>query len=596
MKNKQFILILALTLIVVLTACTNNNSKTTPTTSPKESNVVESTPGDDKKPNADGPQKGGEITAAMFSPPDNQFNPIFYDSAYDANILDLVFEGLVEQNDKLEFIPLLAKEWKFNDDFTELTYILNQGVKWQDGETLTADDVVFTYKSIADPDYTAAGGVRVEYVDKLVGYDDYVGGKSTEFPGVVKVDDYTVTFKFSEPNVTAISNTAFPIIPKHIFKDVAVKDMPTYSASFKAGEVIGTGPFKLTKYQEGEQYILERFDDYWQGAPYLDRIVYRVLDQAIMSGMLQNNELDLVTRPEGIPASDADDIAALPNVKVLEQQALAYQYLGFKLHTSTDESKWNDPSTWKVNEKVADKRVRQAIAYAINRQGFVDGLLFGKGTVIDAPFPEASWAFDAKATIHYDFNADKAKALLDEAGYKDTNGDGFREDPNGKEWILNLDYPTGNKVREKTAPIIVENLKDVGIKVNLRNPRDASSHFAIIEKNNTDLDMYLAGWSLDSGDPDPAGISLSTAPYNYIRWMNKDSDDLIKKAMKAPEAFDIAYRKQIYSDWAKLYSEEQPAIILYSGNDIHAWNSRLQGISVKPHTIVSSAHLWWVKQ
>lgn len=593
MKKTKFMLILALALIFFVTACTKNDGNNTP----KASNTAATNkPTDEAKPSPDEPKRGGEITAAMFSPPDNQFNPIFYDSAYDANILDLVFEGLVNQDEKLEFIPALAKEWKFNDDFTELTYTLNQGVKWQDGETLTADDVVFTYKSIADPDYTAAGGVRVEYVDKLVGYEDYVGGKSTEFPGVVKVDDNTVTFKFKEPNVTALSNTSFPIIPEHIFKDVKVKDMPTYSASFKAGEVIGTGPFKLTKYQEGEQYVLERFDDYWQGAPYLDRIVYRVIDQAIMSGMLQNNELDLVTRPDGISPSDADDIAALPNVEVLEQQALAYQYLGFKLNYSTDETKWNDPSTWKPNEKVADKRVRQAIVYAINRQGFVDGLLFGKGTVIEAPFPEASWAYDANATNHYEFSADKAKALLDEAGYKDTNGDGFREDPKGKEWSLNLDYPSGNKVREKTAPIIAENLKDVGIKVNVRNPRDASAHFALIEPNNTDFDMYLAGWSLSSGDPDPAGLSLSTAPYNYNRWMSKESDDLIQKAMKAPEAFDIDYRKKIYSDWAKLYSEEQPAVILYSGYDIHAWNSRIQGITVRPHTIMNDVHLWWVKQ
>lgn len=591
MKRSMYMLFLAFGLIFIVAACSNNNNP-----EPTATTAVEATPETEKEPAEGEPQKGGQITAAMFSAPDHQFNPIFYDSIYDANILDFVFEGLVEQDEKLEFIPLLAKEWKFNDEFTELTYTLNQGVKWQDGEAFTADDVVFTYKSIADPDYTGAGGVRVEYVDKLVGYKEYVEGTSTEFPGVEKVDDYTVKFKFIEPNVTALSNTSFPIIPSHIFEGIAIKDMPSNSASRDAGKVIGTGPFKLTQYQEGEQYILERYDDYWQGAPYLDRIVYRIIDQAIMPGMLQNNELDLVTRPEGIPAADADDIAALPNVEVLEQQALAYQYLGFKLNYSDDKTKWNDPSTWKPNEKVADKRVRQAIAYAINRQGFVDGLLFGKGTVIDAPFPEASWAYDANATIHYEFSADKAKALLDEAGYKDTNGDGFREDPSGKEWSLNLDYPTGNQVREKTAPIIVENLKDVGIKVNMRNPRDASAHFELLEANNTDWDMYLAGWSLSSGDPDPAGIFLTNAPYNYSRWASKESDDLIAKGMKAPEAFDIAYRKQVYSDWAKLYSEEQPAVILYSGNDIHAWNKRLQGITVKAHTIVSDSHLWWVKQ
>lgn len=575
----------ALSLSVVLAACGSGDQ------APKENEGHQ-----DQEQAVGEPQEGGQITAAMYSAPDHQFNPIFYRSSYDANILDFTHEALVGQDAELNYIPRLAKEWEFNEDQTELTYFLNEGVKWHDGEEFTADDVVFTFTSIADGDYTAAGGVRVDYVSNLVGYEEYRDGEAETLAGVEAIDEYTVKFTFKEPNVTALYNTSFPIIPEHVFGEIPVAEMPNHPASRNAGEVIGTGPFKLTQYQDGEQYILERHEDYWQGKPYLERIVWRVIDQAIMTGMLSNNELDLVTQPSGVAPADASDVEALDNVVVEERQDLAYQYLGFKLHHSDDEKKWNDPSTWRVNEKVADVNVRQAIAHAIERENMVNGLLYGRGTVIDAPFPEASWAFNPDAATHYEYSVDKANALLDEAGYVDANGDGFREDPNGNEWTLNMDYPTGNQVRERSAPIIKENLEAVGIRVNLRNPREASGHFEVLETNNTDWDLYLAGWSLASGDVDPGGIHRSTAPYNYLRWLNEESDALIDKGMQAPEAFDIDFRKQVYADWAKLYSEEVPAVILYSQNVVHAWNERLQGIEVKAHTLKDGSHLWWVKQ
>ena len=173
----------------------------------------------------------------------------------------------------------MAKDWKISEDQTEITFYLEEGVKWHDGEEFTAHDVVYTYQAISDPEYVKAGGIRTTYVEPLLGYEDYVSGESDEFLGVVADSDYQVTFKFEEPSVIPLYYTGFTIIPKHIFENIPVADIPAAPESLDAGKVIGTGPFKFTEMIEREQYILEKHEDYWQGAPHLDKLVWKVVQE-----------------------------------------------------------------------------------------------------------------------------------------------------------------------------------------------------------------------------------------------------------------------------------------------------------------------------
>src|SRR5690625_3773731 len=201
------------------------------------------------------PQDGGTITGAMHTAPTGQFNPIFYEESYEANILHFTHRKLFKQNNDLEFEPDIGREWELNDDQTELTVYMEEGVKWHDGEELTAEDVVFTFQSIADPDYVAAGGVREYYANQLKGYEAYKLGETDEFEVVVAEDDHTVVFHWEEPNVTPEYLANFNIIPKHIFEDIPVADMPEASESTQPGEVIGSGPFQFTDMVEREQYV-----------------------------------------------------------------------------------------------------------------------------------------------------------------------------------------------------------------------------------------------------------------------------------------------------------------------------------------------------
>ncbi|WP_077214379.1 peptide-binding protein [Bacillus dakarensis] len=584
LKNRWFLLLSFVLIFGVLAACSGNNESS----STNEEN--------EKDAEQAGPQKGGTVIGAMDTAPSGQFNPVFYEEAYEANILDITHEALVGQDKTLGFIPQLAKDWTFNEDHTEVTFHLQDNVTWHDGEPFTADDVVFTYKILSSPGYIEAGGIRSYYAEKLLGYEEFSSGESSEFQGVVAEDDLTVTFKFAEPNVKALSDAAFKIIPEHIFKDIPIADMPAASASRNAGEVIGTGPFKFTEMVQGEQYVLEKHADYWQGEPYLDSVIWRVVDQAVILGLLENGEIDFVAEPNGFQAADYEIVEDMEHIEIIEQADFGYQIMGMMVNHRAKGDMTLDPSKWTVNEKLKDQKVRQAIAYAVDRQGIIDGLLYGKGTVQNSPIATQFWAYDDTNPPQYEYDPEQAKELLEEAGYVDLDGDGFRENPDGEEWILNLNYPTGNQLRERSAPIIEEFLEEVGINIDLRQPKEAQSYFEDLEKNAQDWDFYLLGWSLDSTDPDPSGLWSSTAAYNYSRWHNPDADALLKEASTAPDAFEEEFRKQKYSEWQVEFGEDLPALILYAQNKLYAHNSRLKNVDVLPYNFINKTHLWYVTE
>ena len=592
------LLILLFLLGILMAACNSETTDPEPE-EPEETEEPAETDESEEEPADEGPQMGGTLTGAMDTAPAGVFNPIFYQEAYEANILDFTHEGLVSQNEELGFEPNLAKECTINEDQTEITLKLEEGVTWHDGEPFTAEDVVFTYKAISSPGYVEAGGIRTDYAVRLLGYEAFNSGETDEFEGVVAEDDLTVTFKFAEPNVTILKDVSFSIIPEHIFGDVPIAEIPSHPATLNAGEVIGTGPFQFTEMLEREQYVLTKHADYWNGEPYLDQIVWRVVDQSVMLGLLENGEIDFIADPNGVPAADFETVEALDHVKIIEQTDFGYQLMGFKMNHRTDadvESGALNPDNWVPNEDMSVQLIRQAMAYAIDRQAIVDNLLYGHGSVINAPVAQQFWAYDESATTAYEYDPEKANALLDEAGYVDTNDDGFRETPDGEEWIVNLNYPTGNKLREASAPILAQFLEAVGIKIDLRQPKEMTAYVEELTNDNTDWDLYLIGWSLGSGDPDPSGLWKSDAAYNFGRWNNPDSDQLMLDAMKAPEAFEQSYREEKYSEWQGLFSEDLPAVLLYAQNKIYGFNERLNGVNPMPYSFNNDPHLWWVSE
>lgn len=590
-------------LIIVLVACRDNNVNEVVDDLDKDHNehIIKKARNEVKEREPE-PQSGGTVVGAIHTTSTGQFNPLFYEEVSEKNIIEFVFETLFKQNKELAFETTgLAEDFELNEDQTKMTVYLREGIKWHDGEDFTAEDVVFTYQVIADPDYEDAGGVQTNpYGAPLLGFEDYKSGATDEFQGVVAEDDHTVVFHFAEPTIQPQYIANSYIIPKHIFADMPIAEIPQAEASRIPGSIIGTGPFIFSEMVEDEQYVLEKNEDYWQGTPYLDSIIWRIVNQVEIPRLLETEDIDFVGEPSGIAASAYQSLNELDHLNIIEQPDFNYHLLGFKHHHRTNEDVEEgliEPDHWLPNEKLP-KEVRQAIAYAIDREkligrGHGEGLLHGQGTTLESPIFPLFWAYDEEAAIQHTYDPDQATEILDDAGYT-MGDDGWRNDPDGNEWILNLDYPLGQELREQAAQLIMDDLTDIGIQVNLRPAKEVFTYFRELTNDNTDWDLYLIGWSLASGDPNPLGMWGSHDAYNFSRWNNPTSDELLFNAISAPEAFDQAYREQQYSEWITLFSEDLPAFILFAENKLWPYNMRIHGIDPLPHTMNTNPHLWWV--
>lgn len=514
-----------------------------------------------------------KVTLGMFSAPSGVFNPVFAEELYDNYVNNYVFGSLWHIDANYNYVPEIAEKWEFSPDHKFLTIHLRKDVKWHDGQPVTADDMIFTWNVMASPDYT---GPAFDQVQIIKGAQAVHDKKAKTISGATKLDDYTIKVEFEKPIANALDKLWITPIPKHVFEKIPVKDMP--NAPETKTKIVGNGPYKIKEIKPNEYVVLEKNKDYFiKGKPYIDTVVWKVVDPDVAVGALKDGEIDVMTQ---VSPDNAEKLKDDPNLAIVEQPDFGYQYLG--LNTA--------------NPKLQDVKLRQAIAYAINRKALVDGLLKGHGYVLNQAISKASWAYNADLENKYPYDVNKAKQLLAEAGYKDVNGDGYVEDKNGKPFELTLDYPTGNEVRMKSAPIIVEDLKKAGIRVKLNNPRDVSAHYDAVEQGK--VEMFLAGWAVTNPDPDQQQTYFSTSKYNYSRYKNPKSDELLLKALYSPEAFDREKRKQIYKEWTELYANEVPIIFLYSQNRIEVYNKRIEGVKPSWNGIVENLGIidWKIKK
>lgn len=558
MKRKSFLLMMSIILVLsmFIAACSSKDA------------------GSGEGKGEGNPEYGGHVTLSMFSAPKGLFNIIFYEDQYDNYVLNYTTESLWAYDDKMQLtVPLLAEKWELSDDGKVVTITLRKDAKWSDGEPITTDDFIFTWETIASKEYTTeAKAPRYYAVEQIKGAAEMHEGKADSLSGVKKIDDHTMEVEFTEATANALDNLWPSPIPKHVFDGMSVVEMKNSGASKNAGEIVTSGAFKFKEAKKNEYVILEKNPHYHvEGRPYLDEIHLKVMTQDVAMGALKNEQIDFLGQ---INPAEFDTIKKMDHVTIKETQDLAYQYLGFKVK----------------NPKLSNKKLRQAISYGINRKAMVDGLLRGHGTVLNQHMPDASWAANEKLKDAYPYDPEKAKQILEEAGYKDVDGDGFVEDPDGKKLEISLDYPTGNPVRERSAILIGEDLKKIGLNIKVKSPRDFESHSDAVQKDK--VEMWLMGWSLVP-DPDPSGIWGSKDNWNFPRWENKKSDELIQKARLE---LDREKAKEIYAEWTELVAEEAPYVFLFSENKIEAWNNRVKGVTFDWRGAIEHYKFteWWI--
>lgn len=507
---------------------------------------------------------------AVEGSPKGLFSPLLANTTYDNNVNNLVYSPLVLLDENNDFKPGLAEKYEFSADNLTLTFNLRKDVKWHDGEEFTADDVVFTFTSIADPKYT---GSRFNEISKIVGAQDYHDGKADSISGIKVIDKNTISFTYTKVYAPALSNfSQRGIIPKHIWSKVDIANWDKQTDLLN--KPIGTGPFKFSDFKADQYVELLKNDNYFGGTPKIDKFIFKVTNTETELSELAKGDLDVVD----LTSAKEEDLKTLKDagIKIEEKPSANYQFMTMNNN----------------REFFKDKKVRQAITYAINRKGMVDSLLGEHGQAINTPISLAGWAYPESGLNSYDYSAEKAKELLKEAGWVNNNG---VLEKDGKKFEVDLMVPTGNKVREQSAPIIQQNLKDIGITVNI-STMDVASAMAKT-KGEGDYDMGLLGFTLevDPGDADRYWSSkiANGSQFNFSNFINTQSDELIEKGVTT---IDRNERKEIYAKWGQILNEEVPYVFLYSQNALRAHNPKLQGYKYSAYSVFPDVQNWTISK
>ncbi|SES42228.1 oligopeptide ABC transporter substrate-binding protein [Salipaludibacillus aurantiacus] len=530
----------------------------------------------------DAPQ-GGTVTYGFTQPFAGLFDWAHYEGQDDSLALK-IFNGdaLVKTGDDLRPEPHLAHDWEWSDDNLTVTFHLEEGVMWHNGEELTAEDFEYAWEVIAHEDYT---GPRVSNVNIIEGFEEYNSGDADSLSGVEIEDDYTISVTFNEAMPNAVDQLWTYPMPKAHLEHIDVADLE--DADEIRREPVGLGAYQVSNIISGEQVEFEAFEDYWRGAPNLDGVVYKIIDGAQAAELLAQGEVDIID----LPPSQAVTLEGDDRVYLDDIEGLSYSYIGFKL------GHWDGEQNVMDNEKFHSKELRHAFAHAIDRQGIIDSFSEGYGQVINAPESVISWAYpDESDLTQYEYDTERAKELLAEAGYEDQTGDGFVETPDGDEFTVNFMAMSGSDISEPRAQYIVQNLQDAGINASLQDGQlfEFNLFYDLVEEDDADIDLFMGAWGL-AADPDPTGLWKSDDFWNFPRWVNEESDELIERGL-SEEAFDDDYRREVYQEWHQLVNDELPLIPLNSPVDVYGIASDVGGVTVDIRDAITDPHLWYREQ
>ncbi|MCD6311843.1 MAG: peptide-binding protein, partial [Elusimicrobia bacterium] len=481
-------------------------------------------------------------------------NPVLAGDSASAEINDLVFNGLVKYDKNLVLTGDLAESWEVSGDGKTIIFKLRKNVKWHDGEPFTSADVVFTYECLVNPDIISPRSGRFKMI------------KSVTAP-----DDYTLVVKYARAYSPALESWGLGIIPRHIF------DKEDFQKNPANRNPVGTGAYKFVKWVSGEKIILEKNKEYFEETGNITRIIYRIIpDSSVQFLELKKQGIDSMgLTPHQYKFKTGDD-EFNKNYSKFRYTAFQYAYLGYNL----------------ANTLFKDRMVRRAIAHAIDKKAIVDSVLLGCGQEIAANYPPSSWAYNPDAE-KLDYDPGKARMLLSEAQWKDSDGDGVR-DKNGREFSFTLLTNQGNKMREEAATIIQSQLKEVGIDVNIRILEWATLINRHIDSR--DFDAVVLGWSL-AVDPDCYSLwhSSEVRPggFNFISYSNPAVDSLIEKGRRS---FDREERRKIYGEIQNIIAADQPCCFLYAPDSLSVVASRFHGIEQTKAGISHNFLKWFVPE
>jgi peptide/nickel transport system substrate-binding protein len=502
------------------------------------------------------------MTLGQYQPYTDEFIPFIASDQYTNNIWSYAFDTLLSVNGNFQYIPELAKSWKWSADHKTITMNLDPKAKWSDSAPVTSQDVLLAMNYLASKVYNTTQQGQYGYVvQNVVGYNEISSGKATSFD---KTGGFTiVNSKTFQIHLTAVDaailnadlSTIAPV-PSHVLGKIPFDQWPT--SSFDKKPSVVDGPYSFTNVQSTNSVEMTANRYYIHGQPKIQNVVWQTVSTDVAPGLLASGKLDFMV--EGFKFGDVSKLKQVPGINVDTLPALQFYYMGLRMN--------NYPEFQNV-------LVRQAFEYAIDRKSMLDGILKGYGEVLNSPLPSVSWAAAPSSKLNqYAYNPTKANQLLDKAGWK-VGKDGWRIDPKtGKTAQLHIVSPIDPAVRQPMAQAIAQEYTKIHIHVIVDKPLDIQTFYKDLEDPKyKPIQMYVGAWSL-SDDPDPRGIWDTTDAFNMEHWADKKNDAMIATTW-GPQAFDVNNRKKSLIAWQAYVNQQMPLNLLLAFDNVYAYSSKL---------------------
>jgi peptide/nickel transport system substrate-binding protein len=488
------------------------------------------------------PDFGGVYSEGIIGQP-GYVNPILSQSnEVDAAISNVIYSSLLKNDKDGQLINDLAEKYDISEDSKEYIFYVRKGIKWQDGEELTANDIIFTVNTLNDPLFKSS--LR----------QDWQGVK------IEKVDDYTVKFILDSPYFGFLENLTLGILPEHIWKNI---DHDKFHLAKYNLEPIGSGPYKYVSYNKDSDgnildYKVEAFDNYFQGKPYIGEINFN----------FYSNEQDMIDAYNRKKISGISGISSLNgNLNIFRKNTSIYEL----------EIPWAFSVFFNRNKSVslANKEVRLALTLATDKKQIIDGALFGKAAILDSPFFPGTNEYNAELEKN-NFDLEKANKVLDEASWKKEE-DGIRSKDGTKLSfkLLTIDSPdlvkTSEILKEQWsrlgADVIVESLSFSDIQQNYIKPREYDA-ILVGQDASFNVDPYSFWHSSQKKDP---GLNLAL-------FDDPEADKIIEEARAETNKEE---RIKDYRKFQEIIANQVPAVFLFSPYYLYIVDSKIRGINLE---------------
>ncbi|HET8627769.1 MAG TPA: ABC transporter substrate-binding protein [Thermomicrobiales bacterium] len=510
-------------------------------------------------------KQGGHLTEVSFADA-KTLNPMLSTDSASGTLIAMMFNPLVDVNpDTGNPFPDLATDVPtqqnggISADGLTYTFKLRPDVKWSDGTPFTSKDVVFTYTALANKDL---GSPRTSDVTERIA-------------SVTAQDDATVVFKLKKIVAPFLTDNMYRIVPEHILGSVPIAQVKSHG--FSTGDpklTIGTGPFMFKEWVKDDHTTLVKNPNYFRGAPALDQYIYKIVKDAnVATAQLKTGEADY----SSIAASQFQEMSAQANV-----QALAYDTYGFTFY-----SYQLDPAKTTIFQ---DKAVRQALAYALDRDSMVKAIEFGLAKVAVGTEPVLSWAYAPdQITDKYPYDLNKANQLLDQAGWA-KGSDGIRA-KDGKKLSFTLWTNAGNTAREQYITVMQQMWKAIGVDASPKTEEWNAYLTRITETHDFEIFLVGFGWGVDPDQSTMWKTEDYKGGFNMNKYSNPQVDQLCDEGLAT---LDQAKRKQIYVQMQNLIMDDLPNFILDFPQSTVGVNKRVHNLNPNAINVRWNSYAWWV--